>query len=188
MTKIDTIMDNLYINEIAADLEVAQEEVLMNNITTFNGDECCRPVEFCCLVTVPEDFVLTNDLAYVTFDPDCLKLKLKEIIKGEEIQGCPIDVAKYKITGCVSVHASANVYKILPTAPTDPVLFRVCCCNCLCIKACVICCNPHINVDNLDNIKIEANLTNPPVLVGSDCGNSVYKLSGLINISLVNCN
>ena len=185
MTKIDTIMNDLYTNEIAIDLEVAEEEVQMKNITTFNGDDCCQPITFCCIVTVPKDYVLTNGLAHVTFDPECLKLKFKRTIPGIPVDGCLIEASKYKIKGCISVHASANAHE---TSANNPTLFHVCCSSCLCIKACVICCNPHIDVTNLDNIIIDANLIAPPTEIACNCDSKVYELSGEINISLVNCN
>ncbi|MGL5577475.1 MAG: hypothetical protein ACRDCW_18205 [Sarcina sp.] len=175
--KIDKIMDTLYSDEIATDLDI------MNEISPLAAGDCCQPIEFCCLITVPTGSVVQNDLAHVTFDPECIKLKKIDEF-DETILGCPVKLAKYRVKACVTLHGSLNILK--DDSLGAPVIYRHCCNSCKCIKGCVICCNKDIT--SIDNIIIDAVFTKNPEKVTTDsCGTDVYKLSGEIKISLDNC-
>lgn len=181
MNKINEIMNDLYNDEVATDLETTDEKPVTLEKDSEKAepriDTCCKDLSTCCVIEVPKGYSYTHTTDVgVSYKKECLKL---EQIGGvyDTIEGCPVYLIKYKITGCVTVHAGGRV-----EAPYTR--YPVCCCKCVCLDNCIICCNRNLTVDN---IIISAYFDGNPIFLFTECDSDFYKLSIKVRSTVSNC-
>ena len=210
MEKMDKIMNDLYKNEIAADIEPSiqelsdvidelKEKVLPESDVAEleydvepedyeeddceeDDDCCCNGTRFCCIITIPRqlDVDRRDASAVVSFDRKCINISEPESIY-DTVDGCPVHLLKFRITGCLTVHASLPV-----TSQFNLDSAHVCCSDCICIDDCVICCKEEIDKNDL-RFEVKRIRARRLRVRGGACGHSLYKVRGKIAVSLDNC-